>query len=78
MAEDSVTLTLDKHDALVLFEWLASLDSSGAVPAQDSAEQKVLWSIEGKLEKLLTEPLASNYRELVAAARKKVLSTTRS
>jgi len=74
MAEELVALNLGRHEALVLFEWLATLDSKDGGPAQDSAEQKVLWSIEGRLEKLLAEPLAPNYRELLDAARKKVLS----
>jgi hypothetical protein len=74
MAQDSVALTLNRHEALLLFEWLATLDSRDAGLSQDSAEQKVLWNIEGQLERLLVEPLAPNYRELLEDARKKVLS----
>jgi hypothetical protein len=73
MGDDTIALTLGRHEALVLFEWLATLDSRDVGPAQDSAEAKILWSIEGQLEKLLVEPLAPNYRELLDAARKKVL-----
>ena len=72
MAEKHVALELTQSEALVLFEWLTRVDSSHELPFEDPSEQQVLWILEGKLEHLLVEPLASNYRELLAEARKKV------
>lgn len=72
MSSDNVSLELTRAEALVLFEWLARVGSSESLAFEDAAEQKVLWALEGKLESTLTEPLAPNYRELVAEARRKI------
>jgi len=72
MSQNTVTLELTRAEALVLFEWLVRTDSADAVPVEDAAEQKVLWKLEGKLEKLLTEPLLPDYKRLVDAARQEV------
>lgn len=39
---------------------------------EDQAEQRVLWDLEAALEKHLTEPLKSDYRERLEAARSRV------
>lgn len=65
-------LELSDDEALVLFEWLARLDEKNALPVEDEAEEQVLWKIHGQLEKVLREPFAMNYRELVAAARVRI------
>jgi hypothetical protein len=75
MTGDNVQLVLNKDQALVLFEWLTNLDSSGSAPADGSAESKVLWKIEGQLERTLVVPLRGNYRQLVEDARRKVLTS---
>jgi hypothetical protein len=72
MTEKQVTVDLTPAEALVLFEWLARVDSSHELSFEDPSEQQVLWILEGKLERLLAEPLAANYRELLTAAREKV------
>ena len=53
MTTDPIELVLSSDEALVLFEWLSNLDSSGNGPSDNSAERKVLWSVEGQLEKRL-------------------------
>jgi hypothetical protein len=73
MSDDSVLLKLSRHEALVLFDWLVTFDESDAGPPQDSAEQVVLWRLEGQLEERLVEILAPNYVELLDDARKRVL-----
>ena len=76
MANDTVTLTLSRDEALVFFEWLAGFDSDARAPADESAERKVLWKMEGQLEKSMVEPLAPNYRQLVEDAKMRVSSAT--
>jgi hypothetical protein len=75
MGNARVTLELTKAEALVFFEWLARIDASGALPVEDDAERKVLWELEAQLEKLLTEPLAPDYKQRLAAAREEVRGT---
>lgn len=65
-------IELTNDQALVLFEWLARLDEQEALPVVDPAEEQVLWSLHGQLEKALSEPFRSNYRELVEQARERV------
>lgn len=68
-----VSIGFSRDQALVLFEWLART-GTGEQPAafEDQAEQRVLWDMEAALEKHLTEPLRSDYRELLEAARGRV------
>ncbi len=68
----SVSIELSADEALVLFEWLAGLEA--AKVAIGDAEQRVLWRIEGVLEKSLVEPFAKDYAELVEQARKRILA----
>jgi hypothetical protein len=54
----SFSFTLQDSEALVLFDWLATFDPSGNGNAPDEATQKVLWRLEGLLEKGLPQVLA--------------------
>jgi hypothetical protein len=65
-------LELNDDQALVFFEWLARTDEKGFAPVDDAAEELVLWCLHGQLEKTLSEPFRSNYRELVQQARERV------
>lgn len=65
----SIAVTLSSEEALVLFEWLTRCDSAGLLEVEDGSEQRVLWKLEGQLEKQLVATLAPNYRELLTAAR---------
>lgn len=71
--KDSIQVTLSRQEALVLFEWLASLDEKATVPL-DEAEQRVVWRVEGQLESLLTEVVEADYRDRVLLAKKAVLN----
>lgn len=72
MTAKNITVALTRKEALVLFEWLARIDSKGGSLFDHPSEEKVLWNIEGQLESVLTEPFAENYKELLADARKSV------
>lgn len=67
-----VTLQLSGDEALVLFEWLAKLDEAKLVEGE--AERRVLWKVEGSLERLLGEPLAKDYDDLVERARQRIVA----
>ena len=75
MENNPVTIELASDEALVLFEWLASSDFSRALPAPQEADRIAIWRLEGRLEKILVEPFAPNYVELVAAARRRLAGT---
>ncbi len=70
----SVRLSLTHDQALVLFEWLSREDGKSALPTEHEAEQKVLWEIEGQLERALVDPLRPDYAAAVSAARERVVS----
>lgn len=72
MAEKKVQFELSRDEALVLFEWLARFNKATDQRFADQAEQRVLWDLEAMLESELAEPFASNYDELLAAARSRV------
>ncbi len=66
-----VLLRLTKAEALVLFDWLATIDEDKAppLPFNHPSEEKVLWKIQGQLESTLLEPFQEDYKELLARAR---------
>jgi hypothetical protein len=68
-----VLLKLNEDQALVLFEWLSSLDEGGIYPVQHRAEELVLWSLHAQLETELTVQFSDDYLERLHAARLRVL-----
>ena len=72
MADDIVRFELSRAEALVMFEWLKRTDAVDALQFEDPSEQRVLWKMEGHLERLLHEPFAENYGSLLDEARRKV------
>jgi hypothetical protein len=74
MSEKVINIEFTRDEALVLLEWLNHFDEAESIPVQDDAEQKVLWSLEGKLEKALVEVVKPEYKELVAKAKERLLS----
>jgi hypothetical protein len=68
MPDDEVCIRFSRAEALVLFEWLARVDDAQAAPIEHPAEWKVLWLLEGQLEKQV-EVFALNYKQLVEEAR---------
>lgn len=69
-----LTLSLMQDQALVLFDWLSREDSKQSLPTEHEAEQKVLWLLEGMLERALVAPLQPGYPAAVSAARERVLA----
>jgi hypothetical protein len=67
-----VTIELTSDEALVLFDWLSRFNQKDDVAFEDDAEQRVLFDLESKLESMLTAPLDSNYKGLLAYARTRV------
>jgi hypothetical protein len=68
MPDNEICVRFSREEALVLFEWLARVDDAQALPIEHPAEQKVLWVLEGQLEKQV--PVFSlNYGQLVEKAR---------
>jgi len=72
MEQSLIEFRLTRAEALVLFDWLVRFDASDATMTLDKAEQKVLWLLEGALEKRLVEILAPNYDDILAEARRDV------
>lgn len=71
MPEEAVTIQLTGDQALVLFDWIGRFNENGDGTFLDQAEQKVLWIIEGRLEKSLVAPFGQ-YDELLSQARDRV------
>ncbi|MDQ2082480.1 hypothetical protein RA307_20020 [Xanthobacteraceae bacterium Astr-EGSB] len=74
---DTVSLTLDRDVALVLFDFLArTADEEEGEPLQDAllhkAELAALLELFAGLEEMLEEPFAADYTRLVDAARDRV------
>jgi hypothetical protein len=68
-----VTVVLTSDEALVLFELLHRWEDSGAPSAELLAgEQAALWALSSRLESILVEPFAANYRDLVDQARRRL------
>ena len=73
MSEESIIINLTRSEALVLFEWLAN-DETGQRTIPDKAEEVVLLRIEAQLEPKLVEIVKPDYRNLVDAAKHKIIS----
>jgi hypothetical protein len=72
-AMSDVTVTLTSEEALVLFEWLVRSSDRGApAPFVDQAEERVLWVVEGALERSLVAPLQPDYAAQLQQARDRV------
>ena len=64
---------LTHQEALVLYDWLASLDDNLETARRDEAQQYVLWRLEGKLESKLVDIVLPDYFERVAFAKQGVI-----
>ena len=69
----SITVTLEKDVALVLFALLASEQIVKEMSDLGSAETKSLWALENALEKVMTEPFCSDYPALLEKARESIV-----
>ncbi len=73
MTSELVSITLTRDEALVLFEWLARSDDASLLQTEHPAEQRVLWKLEGQLEKQVNG-FSPNYKDLLDQARASVAS----
>lgn len=76
MSDSSLSLSLSRDHALVLFDWLSRFNESRRAAFEDQAEERVLWDLQATLESILPEPLSSHYDQLLAAARERVRDDT--
>lgn len=77
-AANTVTLTLDRSVALVMFDFLSRTadEDEGELLSEaleSKAELAALFSLLAELDDVLTEPLADDYRALVDVARADVI-----
>jgi hypothetical protein len=70
---EEITIRLDKDEALVLFEFLSRFnEKENKEIFEDQAEEKILWIVEGQLEKILVEPFMPNYQDILLEARNRI------
>lgn len=67
-----VQIGVQKEHAIVLFEFLSRYSDTGELGIEHQSEQRVLWDLHAELERLLSEPLDPDYREIVRRARDSV------
>jgi len=72
MSEEKVMIELSQSEALVLFEFVSRFTDVERLEIADRAEERVLWNVCGRLEKILVEPFRENYDDLLAKARDEV------
>ena len=64
----NIELRLPKDEALVLFDWLSRFNQ-GNSNSTDEVEKLILANLEAIFEKLLVEPFAENYYDLIDLAK---------
>ncbi len=74
--DDSLTITLSRAEALVLFDLLFGFRDEAQLPIRNDAERVALWMIEACLEKALAEPFAAEeeYARALDEARRNVIT----
>lgn len=73
MNKEKINIELSKDEAIVLFEWISSVDfDSFKGIFTDNSERKVLFDILSSLEDVMTEPFLENYKELLKESRKRL------
>jgi hypothetical protein len=64
-----VSIDLSRDEAIVLFELLSRFSDNDKLNVEDQSEVTALWSLCGKLESTLVEPLQPDYSQLLTSAR---------
>jgi hypothetical protein len=67
--DETISLTVGRAEALVLFEMLADFRDQRCLEIHDPAERLALVRLHGALEGILLEPFKPEYRALVDEAR---------
>jgi hypothetical protein len=70
--KDAVSISLERHVALVLLEFLSRFSHTEEFMAEDRADQVAIWTLLGSLESILVEPFDPKYKELLKRARRLV------
>jgi hypothetical protein len=71
--DQNLQITLTKNEALVLFEFLSRFNEIDRKELfEDQAEEKILWNLEGTLQKELSEPFRADYLEIISKARNEI------
>ena len=70
----SEEIKITKDDALILFEMLSRFDEDETLSIEHQSETQMLWNISSTLEKQLTEPFEKNYRQILQAARERLIN----
>lgn len=55
-----------------MFEFISRYSETDQLIIEDQAEQRALWNLECRLQKILVEPFDPSYRQLVQAARNRL------
>jgi hypothetical protein len=76
--EETIHISLSKHQALVLFEWLTKQDESDTFKYDHDAEQCIVWKLQAQLERTLVEPFREDYLSKLEQARNKVAAESKS
>ncbi len=71
--DTTITLTLTRAEALIVFEWLHRMEDAGEAPSDDPAERVAAWNLSAALESVLVEPFESDYRAIIARAKRELL-----
>jgi hypothetical protein len=70
---EEIIIKFNKEEAIVLFEFLSRLnEKENKELFEDQSEEKMLWLLEGQLEKKLVEPFMPNYRRILLEARNQI------
>jgi hypothetical protein len=67
---DSLSIALERHVALVLFDFLSRLSDTNGFWAEERADKVAVWTLLGSLRSLLVEPFDPKYQELLEQARR--------
>jgi hypothetical protein len=71
--DESVTLTIGKDEAVILFELFVDFSDEPDVVVKDNADRMALSRLGGALEKTLAEPFMKNYIEIASEARQRLV-----
>jgi hypothetical protein len=71
--DETVTLTISKDEALILFVLLVDFFDEPAIIIKDNADRMALSRLGGTLEKTLVEPFMENYTAIASDARKRLI-----
>jgi hypothetical protein len=71
--DDSLSITIGKAEALVLFDLLWGFRDQPDLPIRNDAERATLWFLQASLEKALAEPFSEDYNQLLHEARRTVV-----